>query len=196
MNTENLAILLCVSVPLWQTLTMNTTTDTIQDFDLTEIIQGEKRMAPSPFGYHQKIVFNLAYEFRNFLEDKNLGEVFLSPLDVILEEGKFRLQPDLIYLKKENLHLLREWIYGTPDLVIEVVSKGTLTRDSVEKKEIYENFGVIEFWLVFPEIESFEVFTLVDGKYKLHASTDYTPDSIGSKLIGGLAILPDKIFVK
>ena len=94
MNTENLAILLCVSVPLWQTLTMNTTTDTIQDFDLTEIIQGEKRMAPSPFGYHQKIVFNLAYEFRNFLEDKNLGEVFLSPLDVILEEGKFRLQPD------------------------------------------------------------------------------------------------------
>ena len=38
---------------------MNTATDTIKDFDLTEIIQGEKRMAPSPFGYHQRIVANI-----------------------------------------------------------------------------------------------------------------------------------------
>ena len=175
---------------------MNTATDTIKDFVLTEIIHGEKSMAPSPFGYHQRIVANIFKYMSRFVEDKNLGEVFLSPLDVILEEGKFRLQPDLIYLKKENLHLLREWIYGTPDLVIEVVSKGTLTRDSVEKKEIYETFGVKEFWLVFPEIESLEVFTLVDGKYKLHASTDHTPNSIESKLIEGMVILPEKIFVK
>lgn len=64
------------------------------------------------------------------------------------------------------------------------------------EKEIYETFGVKEFWLVFPEIESIEVFTLIDGKYKLHASTDYTPDSIESKLIEGMDILPEKIFVK
>lgn len=169
-------------------------TEKMQDFDLTEIIEGEKRMAPSPFGYHQKIVFNLAYEFRTFIEGKDLGDVYLSPLDVILEEGKYRLQPDLIFLKKENLHLLQDWIRGVPDLVVEVVSKGTFTRDSIEKKEIYEKFGVSEYWLVFPEIECIQVFSLDSGKYVLHSTTDYTPDSVSSKLISGMKIFSTKIF--
>lgn len=65
-----------------------------------EIINGEEYMAPSPFSNHQRIVFKLAYIFRTFIKDKGLGEVFISPLNVILEEGVNRLQLDLIFYER------------------------------------------------------------------------------------------------
>ncbi|MCB0267614.1 MAG: Uma2 family endonuclease, partial [Calditrichaeota bacterium] len=73
----------------------------ISDIDLTEIINGEEIMSPSPLSSHQEILLELTSSMRNFVKSKNLGKVFISPLDVIFEEGKNRLQPDLIFIRKQ-----------------------------------------------------------------------------------------------
>ncbi|MDX1957858.1 MAG: Uma2 family endonuclease [Leptospiraceae bacterium] len=164
------------------------------DFDLTEIINGEERMAPSPFGYHQSIVNRINYLILTYLEKNPIGEVYISPLDVILEEGINRLQPDLIFIKNENKHIFQDWIRGVPDLLIEIVSKGTHTRDTVEKKEIYERYAVSEYWLVYPETSTIEIFTLEDKRFKIFSSSDYTMDIVKSKLFVGLEIELKKIF--
>jgi Uma2 family endonuclease len=167
--------------------------DKITDFDLSQIVNGEEIMGPSPMGVHQKIVGTLHLIFADIAKKNNSGEVFISPLDVIFEEGYNRLQPDLIYLKKENLHLLQDWIRGVPDLVIEVVSKGSLTFDTVTKKNIYEKYQVPEFWLVFPEQECIEVFIIKDGKYHLFSTSD-EGGKVKSSVITGLELKAKKVF--
>ncbi|MBF0463463.1 MAG: Uma2 family endonuclease [Nitrospirae bacterium] len=71
-----------------------------RDLDLTEIINGEEIMGPSPFIRHQKIVSRIASKIFSYIETNGLGELYLSPLDVIFEEGINRLQPDLLFIKK------------------------------------------------------------------------------------------------
>ena len=55
--------------------------------------------------------------------------------------------------------------------MIEVVKKGTITRDTEEKFEIYQKYGVSEYWLVFPEQQCIEVYTLDNSCYSLYCST-------------------------
>lgn len=164
------------------------------DFDLTEIINGENRIAPSHFGYHQLVLNRINYRIITYLEKNPIGEVYISPLDVILEEGINRLQPDLIFIKNENKNIFQDWIRGVPDLLIEIVSKGTHSRDTVEKKEIYERYGVSEYWLVYPEMCTIEIIILEEKRYKIFSSSDYTPEKVNSKLLPSLEIKIEKIF--
>lgn len=163
------------------------------EFDLTEIINGEKRVAPSPFGFHQKTIYKIARLIQDYLDKNPIGELYLSPLDVIFEENVNRLQPDLIFIKNENLGIVQDWIRGVPDLLVEVVSKGTHTRDTVDKKDIYEKYGVSEYWLVYPETKTLEVFTLVHENYEILFSSD-EPKTAYSKVLKDFIFSADSIF--
>lgn len=167
---------------------------TSSEFDLTEIINGEEIMSPSSFLNHQKILSNLNLEISIFLKQKKNGKIYFAPLDVIFEENVNRLQPDLIYLKNENTAILNDWIRGVPDMVAEVVSKGSFEKDTIEKKAIYEKYGVKEFWLVFPDYETIEVYTLENGKYKLFSAAE-TQGIIKSLIFEGLEIDIKNIFL-
>lgn len=157
------------------------------DFDLTQIINGVEEMSPTPFRYHQYIITNLYDELKPFIKKNKLGTVELSPLDVILEEGVNRLQPDLFFISTANSAIIQDWIRGVPDLVIEVVSKGSLKRDTQDKKAIYEKYGVAEFWLVFPEFHTIEIFTLDQGKYILSSYAEIS-GTIESSVLKGFTL--------
>jgi len=166
------------------------------DIDLTQIINGEEIMAASPFGIHQRISYNLTLEIGLFLRSKPVGTLFTAPLDVIFEEKINKVQPDLIFIKKENMHIFHEhgWIRGVPDLLIEVVSKGTITRDTEEKFDIYQKYGVSEYWLVFPEQQCIEVYTLENSIYSLYCSTEKTDGKVISKILTGFELDSNVIF--
>ncbi|MBI3359306.1 MAG: Uma2 family endonuclease [Nitrospirae bacterium] len=165
----------------------------ISSFDLTEIIEGEEIMSPSPLTIHQKIVLRLLRKISEHTERLNQGEAFVSPLDVIFEEGINRLQPDIIFIKKDNLHIVQDWIRGVPDVLIEVVSEGSVTIDTVKKKAVYERYGVPEFWIVYPSLKTIEIFVLESGKYQLHSFAELQ-GKVTSKIIGDFELYIDKIF--
>ena len=162
-------------------------------FDLTQIVNGKKIMTPSPFGKHQNIVFNLAFSLREYAEKRDLGMVFIPPLYFIFYKNKNPLQPHIIFIKKERLHILQDWIRGVPDMVVEVVSKGTVILDTIQKKEVYERYKVPECWLVFPELESVEVFTIANDTYKLFSYAE-GKGKVKSQVVDGFEVDLTRVF--
>lgn len=164
-----------------------------RDFDLTEIINGEEIMGPSPFDRHQDIVFNIADVIRRHVRANNLGKVYLSPLDVIFEEGINRFQPDILFIRKENMSIVQGWIRGVPDMVCEIISPLSYERDTEVKKAIYEKYRVPEYWIVMPELQEVQIFTIEGDKYKLHFFAAFE-GVVTSKVIEGLQAAVHDIF--
>ncbi len=138
--------------------------------DLTQIINGEEVMSPSPRLRHQAIVANLFRVLDAYIGPRRLGDIFFAPLDVVLAEECQELQPDVIFISNSRAGIRGEWVDGVPDLVIEVVSPSSKKADTVTKKDIYEKHGVSEYWIVFHEKICIEVYALIDGEYELSGS--------------------------
>lgn len=73
------------------------------------------------------------------------------------------------------------WQEPVPDLILEVVSWRSVTRDTVEKPRLYERLGVPEFWLVDPHRltdapDGLRGAYLVDGRYQDARSRTPGPD--------------------
>ena len=132
-----------------------------------EVIDGELYMTPVPNIRHQRVIGNLHFLFRTFLHRQPLGEIFLSPCDVIFSHTPLQyVEPDLGFVSKERSAIVTEQnIQGSPDLVVELLSEGTEKRDRREKFSLHERFGVREYWIVDPETEMVQVFRLSGGKY-------------------------------
>ncbi len=132
-----------------------------------EVLEGELLEMPAPSTTHQRLVKRIVMLLDSFVEKKNLGEVFVSPVDVILSDTNV-VQPDVVFVSKENSEIVKErGIFGSPDLVVEVISPSTLKRDTEDKKRIYAKHGVKELWLVFPGERAVEVFTLKNNFYEV-----------------------------
>lgn len=171
------------------------TASPVSEFDLTQIIDGVEVMTASPFGIHQKILGYMYRKMADYIESRGLGEVFVSPLDVILEEGYNKVQPDIIFIKKDNMRIFQDFIRGIPDLVVEIVSQGSFTLDTVKKKELYERYGVFEYWIVIPELRSIDVFVLEGAKYKLFSFAEIE-GKVHSSIIEGFEVNVKEIFMK
>ncbi len=137
-----------------------------------QLIKNQLIMSPSPLDIHQKIVGTLFNQLMNFVEKNKLGEVRVAPYDVHLDEQNV-YQPDILFIAKENLHKIKEnGLYGAPDLVIEILSPGTATYDKKEKKEIYERYGVKEYWMVDPKTKEADGFVWKEGKLEVGVSAE------------------------
>ena len=128
-----------------------------------ELINGEIVMAPSPFRSHQRVILEIAFLLRTYLEEHpDAGKIYLAPFDVHFGENDV-LCPDLSFFLADRCHLLSDrGAEGAPDLVVEVLSPSTARRDRKDKREIYTRHGVKELWLVHPELETIEVFHLAE----------------------------------
>jgi Uma2 family endonuclease len=124
-----------------------------------EILDGDLYVTPSPTARHQRVSRNLFMSLGQHVRDNGLGEVFFAPLDVILAEESIA-QPDILFISNERLPIVRDWVHGAPDLVIEILSPGTRERDRTLKRHLYARYGVRELWLVDPEARTVELFHL------------------------------------
>jgi Uma2 family endonuclease len=152
----------------------------------TELWDGEIVMSPAPTPSHQDIVLNFASLLRSFVRARNRGRVFVSPIDVVLSQRR-AVQPDVIYISTSRLHIIQDVIRGVPDLVAEVVSEGSWRRDRVEKKGLYEQFGVAEYWIIDPEAHTIEVFVLGKPGYQLHSRAE-AEQAAASQLLRGFNV--------
>ena len=96
--------------------------------------------------------------------------------------------PDLVFVSRERLGIVTSrGVEGAPDLVVEILSPGTASRDRVEKAHIYARHGVRHYWLADPDARALEVYELTGGQYRetarLAAGATFT-----TTLFPGLAI--------
>ncbi|MCD9020699.1 Uma2 family endonuclease [Cohnella silvisoli] len=145
----------------------------------------------SPTVTHQEILGNFHIAFRSACSQE--GKSYLAPLDVHFDEENI-VQPDVIYINRDNLGIIRDgFVFGVPDLVVEILSKSTGRRDKTIKKALYERFGVKEYWLTDPVYRIVEQFVLTDGAYIL-AATLTEQDQLASLTVPCLKIDLGNIF--
>jgi Uma2 family endonuclease len=132
------------------------------DEPYSEIIDGnEIYLWPSPTTNHQEVCGNLMMIFCN---RKDLRKDFLGRCNLFLDND--RLIPDGMIVKNREL-IQEEGVYGAPNLVYEVLSPNTILRDRGIKKNLYENYGIPEYWIIDIENRSIEVYVIIDGMYEL-----------------------------
>lgn len=160
-----------------------------------EIIDGEHEVTPSPLTRHQRIVANLFLIIAAFVRERKLGEVFLAPFDVILSNLDI-VVPDLLFVSGKRSEIITEKnLQGAPDLVIEVLSDGTRKRDEVTKRKLYERFGVREYWIVDPVLESIKIYRQSGKGFERAAELSVEAgDTLTSPLFPGLVIPLDDVF--
>ena len=136
-----------------------------------EVINGNLLlMVPAPDLWHQDWVSDLHILIKLFVKKHKLGRTFIAPVDVVLDEDNV-VQPDLVFVAANNLRIIeRRAVFGTPDLLVEMVSPSSVRRDRHEKKELYARFGVREYWIGDAAARSLEILTLKAGRYELRCA--------------------------
>ncbi len=158
-----------------------------------ELIDGEHYMTPAPSTKHQRISGNLYSILRVFVKNNKLGEVFYAPCDIIFSDIDI-VQPDIIFISNENMHIITESnVQGSPDLAIEIISETTRKTDKVIKRRLYEKFGVKEYWIIDPVVDTLEVYKPTEGGYKKVAEYE-KGEEFSSDLFRGLTIDLNAIF--
>ena len=150
-------------------------------------------MSPAPSTFHHGSNCKLVKLLGNYIDDNNLGWLLDSPVDVILDEFN-TVQPDLLFIFKENVFKIEEEaIIVAPDFVVEIISPGSVQKDRHIKKELYERFGVKEYWIVDIKNETVEVFQNNDFHFELFSYV-YQKGKILSNLFPELDITIECIF--
>jgi Uma2 family endonuclease len=117
---------------------------------LAEVIDNTIYMPPSPDFWHQDTSMVLASKMHTHITTLKLGKCLAAPMDVYLD-SKNVVQPDILFISTGNLGIIKDGkIKGIPDLLVEILS-GNRNYDIKTKKELYESFGVKEYFVVDPD---------------------------------------------
>ncbi|MEW5789787.1 MAG: Uma2 family endonuclease [Pseudomonadota bacterium] len=144
------------------------------DEERWELIDGVAyAMSPAPSTRHQRVSGNLFVKFTQMTVGKPC-KPFIAPTDVKLSDQDV-VQPDILVVC-DPTRITPTHIEGAPELVVEVLSPHTSTRDLREKKALYERAGVAEYLVVDP-LENYAIrFLLTDDGYD--KGTVFGPDQM------------------
>ena len=163
-----------------------------------EIIDGVPYLMAAPFRQHQRILGDIYFRLRMFLQGKSC-DVYLSPLDVRLaiygevgDDVVNVVQPDVMVFCDRN-KLDDKGAIAAPDIAIEILSPSSLQNDRYRKFNLYEKAGVREYWIVDGANFGIEIFVLENEKFVRKAVLQ-VEDVITSSVLEGLEIKVSDIF--
>ena len=163
------------------------------DDERWELIDGDLFMPPAPIESHQVAATDLVTLLNTFVKERGLGQVFSAPYDVVLSDVDI-VQPDLLFVSNERSHIRTPAnIQGAPDLVVEILSPSTASRDWRDKLDLYERYGVKEYWVADPDAHRIWVMLLVDGCFDEVGSYG-RGDVLASPTLKGFTVELDQIF--
>ena len=134
-----------------------------------ELIKGFiRKMSPAPSRKHQRVSMNLSIKIGNLLARKPC-DFFHAPFDVILpipskNQDTTVVQPDLCIICDQS-KINDKGCYGSPDLIIEILSPFNSKHDVDTKFNLYEEAGVQEYWIVQPSDKLVFLYYLKNNKY-------------------------------
>ncbi len=134
-----------------------------------ELLKGKIfKMSPAPNVKHQRASSVIQGHLFNYFRGQKC-QLFTAPFDVRLYNRKKSIkaskdiftvvQPDLCVIC-DDAKLDEQGCNGAPELVIEILSPGNSKREMNEKFELYEEAGVLEYWLVEPADEAVFIYVL------------------------------------
>ena len=161
-----------------------------------ELIDGEHYVTASPNLKHQQVLLNLTLLIGTWLDSRPIGRMFFAPFDVVFTNFDV-VEPDLLYLSNQRMVEVAtpQHVRGAPELVVEVASPSTRSRDETIKRRLYERNGVSEYWVVDPDIDVVRVYRRGDEGFaramELRRDAD---DVLVTPLLPGLELALARIF--
>jgi Uma2 family endonuclease len=167
--------------------------DTPDDGNRYEVIDGALYVTPPPNWGHQYGLGRLFLVVAAHVYERGLGKVVTAPVGVVLDADN-GVEPDLVYVSNERLHLISErGVEGAPDLVVEVLSPSTRSKDRGVKLRRYAAAGVPHYWMLDPRTRTLEARRLGTGGYELVGT--YSPGAVfRPELFPGLEIPIDALW--
>ncbi len=171
--------------------------------EAVELIKGRIFKMPAPLSNHQVSSTNFTYLFKRQLKGSSC-QVYAAPFDVRLPKPLSQrksdkdietvVQPDICVVCDLS-KIDRRGCIGAPDLIVEILSKGTASKDVKVKFEVYEESGVKEYWIVSLSERFVNVFRLNEqGKYVPDNRPYVSSDNIRVGIFSDFSILVDDIF--
>lgn len=131
-----------------------------------ELTWGIVREPAAPAWDHQVLVGRIFTKLDAHARRLGLGKVGMSPLDVVLDPDRHLIvQPDVVFISAERCGIIRNQIWGAPDLVVEILSPDSSRYDSQQKRAWYARYGVREMWIVDPWERNIAVCDSVDAPH-------------------------------
>jgi Uma2 family endonuclease len=167
--------------------------DTPDDGKRYEVIDGALYVTPPPNWGHQNAAGVLYGLIWPHVRQHRLGKIVFAPVGVVLDDEN-GLQPDIVFISRERLHIISErGVEGAPDLVVEILSRRTQSRDRGVKMRRYAAAGVPHYWIVVPRTRSIEAYRLTEFGYELTGI--YGPGTIfRPEIFPGLEIPVDSLW--
>ena len=168
-----------------------------------ELIKGYiYKMSPAPSRRHQAIIWNLTGQIWNHLKGHPC-KAYSAPFDVRLpvkdrksnQQITTVLQPDICVICDLS-KLDDKGCLGAPDLVIEVLSPGNAVREIDQKFNVYEESGVREYWVIYPEYGHVNIFLLDESGKFVGQHPKSNGEWLHSKVFPDLAINLSEVFAE
>jgi Uma2 family endonuclease len=167
--------------------------------EMVELIKGKPYiLPPAPAERHQRLVTQLTVEIGGHFRGK-VCRVYVAPFDVRLVKAGTHdnevltvVQSDICVICDEN-KIDEKGCVGAPDLVVEILSPASSKKDLNEKFNLYEENGVQEYWVVFPDSNVVNQYVLTEGIYEQVQSLGRS-DILRSVVFPDLAIELKQVF--
>ncbi|MEG0296776.1 MAG: Uma2 family endonuclease [Clostridium sp.] len=174
----------------------------IHNNEKEEWINEIKYMSPRPRYNHTVIAGEVYFQFKNYF-NKNCtvaieGALFLTKLNIddiksdinklntLIKSKKAELAPDIAVYCDKNQRFYRGFL-GVPQLIVEVLSPSNSDDDTITKKDLYEEYGVPEYWIISPMNKKIRVFSLINEKYELTSECSIS-DNVFSTRFNDLSV--------
>jgi Uma2 family endonuclease len=129
-----------------------------------ELIDGELIVTAAPATRHQDVVTRLVAHLYPVAR-RHGGKVYAAPTDVFFSDVNV-VEPDVVFVGRDHRNWIEaSFVRGAPDLVVEVSSPSTRRLELVRKRELYERFGVPEYWFVDLDADRVEIYRLEGHRY-------------------------------
>lgn len=134
-----------------------------------EWVDGKVIEMSNPSIEHQNLSDFLTAILRFFVEAKRCGRVISAPFQIKFDFRPSGRQPDIMFVSNENLYRLeKQYVNQKADLIVEIVSPESISRDTREKFKEYEAAGIEEYWIIDYELRTANFYGFDEnGKYKL-----------------------------
>ena len=133
-------------------------------------------MAAEEVESHVLLKGDLTIQLGQFVHANNLGRVFPDGTLLTNDEAQIANEPDLIFCRFETLQARKAFprpsipgfrhsieLCGSPDLVVEIVSKSSVRKDKIELRESYFEAGIDEYWIIDARRDGVELMILTRG---------------------------------